>query len=327
MPERPAGRLLAALYGPTSSGKTAMSVEIASRLESELGRTVVIISADSRQVYRYMDIGASKTRPDQMRGIRHDMLDVAEPARKFELEDYARLARRGITGALSAGAVPFIVGGTGVYIKALLDGWALDRVGAVRDSLRRDFPPSMADDAYAMLRRLDRQAAARVHPNNYAAVINGLAARMAADDRTARPEPVGLATVVLGVDPGPLALAQRVARTYQDQLDRGLFGEICDLNDRYRLDGENRRRGPDRPNQVLHTHGYREYFELAAAGGKNVADLTEAEHAEAGTRIVQHIRRHTARQRTWFRQLPEVRMVRSPGQGYHLLAQAMLARR
>jgi tRNA dimethylallyltransferase len=323
VPEGPAGRLLAALYGPTSSGKTAMSVEIASRLESELGRQVVIISADSRQVYRYMDIGTSKTTPEQMGGIRHEMLDVAEPARKFELEDYARLARRLITDALAAGAVPFIVGGTGVYIKALLDGWALDQVGAARDSLRRDFPPALADDAHALLARLDRQAAARVHPHNYAAVINALAARMAAGDRTTRPEHFGLATVVLGVDPGPPALAQRVARTYHDQLGRGLFGEICDLNDRYRLDQEHRRRGH---NQVLHTHGYREYFEVAAEGGKNVAELTAAEHAEVGQRVVQHIRRHTARQRTWFSKLPEVRMVRSPGQGYHLLAQAMQAR-
>jgi tRNA dimethylallyltransferase len=326
MSEQPAGRLLAALYGPTSSGKTAMSVEIASRLENELGRKVVIISADSRQVYRYMDIGTSKTTPDQMRGIQHEMLDVAEPTRKFELEEYARLARRHITDAVAASAVPFIVGGTGVYVKALLDGWALDKIGAARNSLRRDFPPSMADDAYAMLRRLDRQAAARVHPHNYTAVINGLAALMAAEDRTAQPERLSLATVVLGLDPGPRTLAQRVAGTYENQLRRGLFGEILDLNDRYQLDAEVRRRGHDGPNQVLHTHGYREYFEVAAEGHKNVANLTEAEHAEVGNRVVQHISGYTGRQRTWFGKLPAVRMVRSPGQAYQLFAQAMLAR-
>lgn len=323
MPGQPAGHLLAALYGPTSSGKTALSVEVASRLESELAREVVIISADSRQVYRYMDIGTSKTTPEQMRGIRHEMLDVAEPVRKFELEEYARPARRHITDTLAAGAVPFIVGGTGVYVKALLDGWELDRVGAARSSLRRDFPPSMANDAYAMLRRLDRQAATRVHANNYTAVINALAARMAGEDRSARAERSGLTTVVLGLDPGPRALAQRVAATYDEQLRRGLFGEILDLNDRYRLDAEVRRRGHDSPNQVLHTHGYREYFEVAAEHGKNVADLTEAEHAEVGSRVVHHIRGYTRRQRSWFSKLPAVRMVHSPGQAYQLLTQAM----
>ena len=325
MPGQPAGSLLAALYGPTSSGKTAMAVEVASRLEGQLGRKVVIISADSRQVYRYMNIGTSKTTPEQMRGIPHEMLDVAEPVRKFELEEYARLARRHITDALAAGVVPFIVGGTGVYVRALLEGWELDQVGAARSSLRRDFPPSMAEDAYAMLRRLDRQAAARVHPHNYAAVINALAARMAAGSRTARPERADLATVVLGLDPGLRALAERVADTYQDQLRRGLLGEILDLNDRYQLDTEMRRRGHDSPNQVLHTHGYREYFEVAAERGKNVADLTDAEHAEVGNRVVHHIRGYTGRQRSWFSKLPAVRMIRSPGQAFQLLAQAIRA--
>ncbi len=320
--QRPA-RLLAALYGPTSSGKTAMSVAVASRLEREHGRKVAIISADSRQVYRYTDIGTSKTTPAEMRGIRHEMLDVADPVRKFELEQYARLARAHIDDALAAGEVPFVVGGTGVYVKALLAGWELDRAGAARSSLRRDFPPSMAADAYAMLRRLDLQAAARVHPHNYPAVINALAARIAAADRATRPGRHCLATVTLGLDPGPRALAKRVARTYEDQLRRGLFGEILDLNDRYRLDAEMRRRGRDSPNQVLHTHGYREYFQVAAEYGKNVADLTEAEHAEVGEQVVRHVRDYTCRQRTWFSKLPAVHMVDSPGQAYRLLSWAL----
>lgn len=316
-------RLLAALYGPTSSGKTAMCVEIASRLERGHGRKVVIISADSRQVYRYMDIGTSKTTPEQMRGIRHEMLDVADPVRKFELEEYAHLARGHIRDALSTDEVPFVVGGTGVYIKALLDGWELDQVGAARSSLRRDFPPSMAEDAHAMLRRLDRRAAARVHPHNYTAVINALAALMASEDRATRPERVGLATVMLGLDPGPRTLAKRVACTYYDQLRRGLFGEVLDLNDRYQLDTEMRRRGRGRPNQILHTHGYREYFQVAAEHGKNVADLTEVEHAEVGEQVVRHIRDYTGRQRTWFSKLPAVHMVDSPSQAYRLLTRAL----
>jgi tRNA dimethylallyltransferase len=316
-------RLLAALYGPTSSGKTAMCVEIAGRLERGHGRKVVIISADSRQVYRYMDIGTSKTTPEQMRGIRHEMLDVADPVRKFELEEYARLARGHIRDALAIDEVPFVVGGTGVYIKALLDGWELDQVGAARSSLSRDFPPSMAEDAHAMLRRLDRRAAARVHPHNYTAVINALAARMASEDRVTRPERVGLAPVMLGLDPGPRALAKRVACTYDDQLRRGLFGEVLDLNDRYQLDTEMRRRGRGHPNQVLHTHGYREYFQVAAEHGKNVADLTEVEHAEVGEQVVRHIRDYTGRQRTWFSKLPAVHMVDSPSQAYQLLTRAL----
>jgi len=164
--------VLVALFGPTSSGKTALSVELAQRIERDLGRPVVIVSADSRQVYRYLDIGTSKTTRAEMGGIRHEMIDVVEPVRKLELEEYARLARP----HLGLDGIALVVGGTGVYVKALLDGWTLDPVGKARDALRRDFPRSMAADAYAMLRRLDKTT--RVHPNNYEAVINALAARM-----------------------------------------------------------------------------------------------------------------------------------------------------
>src|SRR6266581_1926720 len=96
------GRLLVSLYGPTSSGKTALSIDLADRIERELGRRVVVISADSRQVYRYMDIGTSKTTAAEMRGIQHEMIDVVEPVRKLELEEHTRLARQHISRAFAA---------------------------------------------------------------------------------------------------------------------------------------------------------------------------------------------------------------------------------
>ena len=140
------GRLLVALFGSTSSGKTALSTNLAERIERELGRRVVIISADSRQVYRYMDIGTSKA-------------------------TYARLARQHISRAFATGDLPLVVGGTGVYVKALVEGWATERVGAVRNELRRDFPRAMLPDAYAMLRRLDQGASARIHPGRPPSVL------------------------------------------------------------------------------------------------------------------------------------------------------------
>jgi len=306
------------LFGPTSSGKTALSIQVAQRIERHLGRRAVIVSADSRQVYRDMDIGTSKTTPDEMAGIRHEMIDVAEPVRKFQLEEYARLARRHIAEAFAAGQVPFVVGGTGVYVKALLEGWDTDRVAAVRGSLRRDFPPGMAADAYAVLRRLDRNAAAKVHPNNYDAVINTLAGVMAADagPRDARPE-AGAQVVLLGLDPGASRIDERVARTYDEQVRQGLFDEIQDLDRRYRLSG---RRRSTSDNQVLHTHGYREYFEVAGERGKPVSGLGNRDLAEVRTRVIEHIRDYTRHQRSWFRKLPGVRMVSSPEKAYRLVA-------
>jgi tRNA dimethylallyltransferase len=299
-------KLLLALYGPTSSGKTKLSVEFAQRL----GRDVVVISADSRQVYRYLDIGTSKTTTEEMRGIPHRMISVADPVRKFELEDYVRQAGQHIQDAFAAGQVPFIVGGTGVYVKALLEGWEVDRSGAARTSLRRDFPKAMAADAYAMLRRLDRTAAARVHPNNYEAIINALAAAMAprADRRDG-----GVRTVVFGLSPEQRVLDQRVERTFDGQVSRGLLKEIEFLNARYDLD-ERGAAGHNRDNQVLHTHGYREYFEVAAERGKRVHQLTEPDLAEVRTRVLEHIRGYTRRQQSFLRKLPDVRVVRTAAQ-------------
>jgi tRNA dimethylallyltransferase len=320
MADSTAGRLLVALYGPTSSGKTAISVDLAHRIQRSL-REVVVISADSRQVYRYMDIGTSKTTIAEMGGIRHEMLDVTEPIRKLELEDYARLARDHIKGALAANHVPLVVGGTGIYVKALLEGWEVDRVGAARKALRRDFPRAMTADAYAMLRRLDRSTAARIHVNNYEAVINALASVIGAATPAAAPDQARPRTVVLGLDPGPRELDQRVVRTYDQQVGRGLYDEIQELNHRYNLDREIRRRGSDGDNQVLHTHGYREYFEVAGEHGRSVGDLTVADLAEVRSRVIDHIRRYTHRQRSWLRKLPNVRMVNSPGQAFARVAE------
>jgi tRNA dimethylallyltransferase len=312
------GRLVA-LYGPTSSGKTALSVDVAEQVERETGRAVVVISADSRQVYRYMDIGTSKTTRGEMRGVRHEMLDVLEPARKLELEDYVRRARGYIADTLAEGGVPFIVGGTGIYVKALLEGWSTDRVGSARDALRRDFPRSMAADAHAMLRRLDKAAAGRVHPNNYEAVINALAATMGRTEPATEPS---VRTVVLGLDPGARAVEQRVTRTFDGQVSRGLLDEVLSLDERYDLTREFHRRGPDAANQVLHTHGYREYFEVARERGRPVGRLDAKDLVEVRERVLDHIHRYTRRQRSFLAKLTGARVVTSKTQA----ASAILGR-
>ena len=320
------GPLLVALYGPTSSGKTALSIDLAERAERELGRRVVIISADSRQVYRYMDIGTSKTTAAEMRGIRHEMIDVAEPVRKLELEDYTRLAGQLIWSAFAAGDLPLVVGGTGVYVKALVEGWTTGRIGAVRNELRRDFPRAMLPDAYAMLRRLDEGVSIRVHPHNHEAVINALAAVIGRDQERAGRRDQAMRSLVLGLDPGARTVDQRVIRTYDGQVRRGLFDEILALDERYGLDRQLRQRGPSSVNQVLHTHGYREYFELARDKGTVVSRLTEADLAEVRGRILEHIQRHTRRQRAFLAKLPGTRRVNSPSQAAALVSALATAR-
>lgn len=316
--------MLVALYGPTSSGKTALSLDLGERLSRDLGVEPVVVSADSRQVYRHLDIGTSKTLPGEMRGIRHEMIDVAEPTRKLELEAYVRQAREIIEDCFTRGLLPIVVGGTLVYVKSLLEGWQVDGTAAAKASLRKDFPRAMAADAYATLRRLDPAAAKRVHPNNYVGVLDALASAMAgADGRDAAAAPAS--NVVLGLDPPQRALDERVARTLDDQLDRGLLDEIVTLADRYDLDAEMRRRGRRSDNQVLHTHGYREFFEVAAGHGHPVASLTEAEIATATDSAVATIRAYTRRQKGGFGKLPGLTYVRDADHAFAKVAAALRA--
>ncbi|MBP2349806.1 tRNA dimethylallyltransferase [Kribbella aluminosa] len=214
-----APRLLVALYGPTSAGKTAVSVDLCLRIRDELGLPPMVVSADSRQVYRYMDIGTSKTTPEEMRGIPHTMIDVTEPVRKLELETFVAEARRHMEDCWTSGGVPVIVGGTSVYVRSLLEGWEVDAVAEARNAIRRDFPRSMAEDAYAVLARLDPQAAGKIHENNYDAIVNALARAMGNDPERA----VAPATrqVVFAVDRSATDIDQRVAATYDHQVARG----------------------------------------------------------------------------------------------------------
>ncbi|MGH2355051.1 MAG: tRNA (adenosine(37)-N6)-dimethylallyltransferase MiaA [Chloroflexota bacterium] len=317
---------MVALFGPTSSGKTRLSIELGLRIKERLGVEPVVISADSRQVYRYMDIGTSKTTPAEMRGIRHELIDVAEPIRKLELETYVAQAREHIDASLHAGQLPLIVGGTGVYVASLLQGWDVEGTASIRALLRREFPRGMAPEAHRLLRRIDRAAAGRVHPRNYEAVINALASIMAGSGSGSARQgatPSGWDCVMLGLDPGQRALDARVARTFERQMQRGLMEEIDALNTRYRLDQEIRRRGKESQNQVFHTHGYREFFEVAAERGKPVHALTAADLSEVRRRVLEHIQMYTRHQRAWFRKLPQVQKFASVEQAYRAVTAAL----
>jgi hypothetical protein len=137
LPER---RRAVAIYGPTSSGKTALSLDVC-EAASERGLRPVVLNADSRQVYVGMDIGTSKLKPSQMRGFEHRLLDVAEPSSKLSLEAYAQMARDELASlAASRETLPVLVGGTGVYVQSVLDGWDLTGTGNASAVARARLP-------------------------------------------------------------------------------------------------------------------------------------------------------------------------------------------
>jgi tRNA dimethylallyltransferase len=323
MPDAPP-RMLVALYGPTSAGKTAVSVDLCLRIRDELGLPPMVVSADSRQVYRYMDIGTSKTTPEEMRGIPHTMIDVTEPVRKLELETFVAEARRHMEDCWTSGGVPVIVGGTSVYVRSLLEGWEVDAVAESRNAVRRDFPRSMAEDAYAVLARLDPKTAGKIHENNYDAIVNALARAMGNDPERA----VAPATrqVVLSVDRAASEIDQRVAATYDHQVERGLRDEVLGLEERYDVLSQYRRLGQKSPDQVVHTHGYTEWFDVALDRGKAVENLTGADLDEVRTRVVGRIQTHTRRQRAAIPKLTGVRPVRNGAAAFAAVKKSLESR-
>ncbi len=163
MPDQP----LIAIIGPTAVGKTALSIQLAEKFNGE------IVSADSRQVYRGMDIGTAKPTHAEQRRVRHHLLDLVNPGEEFTLVQYQHLAYVVIAEIHSRMRVPFLVGGSGLYVRAVLDGLSIPRVAP--DLERRatlENEPGVL--LYRRLKQLDPRAAARIDPRNKRRVIRAL---------------------------------------------------------------------------------------------------------------------------------------------------------
>ncbi|MBO8127218.1 MAG: tRNA (adenosine(37)-N6)-dimethylallyltransferase MiaA [Firmicutes bacterium] len=159
------------IVGPTAVGKTATSLEVARLVDGE------IISADSMQVYRGMDIGTSKVTPEEAQGIRHYLIDVRDPGEPFSVAQYVQLADEAIAEIQARGKTPVVVGGTGLYIRALVDGLLFEDSGA-NHSLRKELQEYAAEHGRKALHRrlaeIDPESAERIHPNDLRRVVRAL---------------------------------------------------------------------------------------------------------------------------------------------------------
>ena len=157
--------------GPTASGKTALSVELALRLDGE------IISADSMQIYKYMDIGTAKPSEKEKRGVPHHLMDFVPPTEDYSLADYAAAAHRVIKEVYSRGKLPIMVGGTGLYIDTVAENISLEGPGEDK-SLRKELEKTAAEkgNAYVhkMLESIDPESYARLHENDLKRVIRAI---------------------------------------------------------------------------------------------------------------------------------------------------------
>ena len=166
----PGGPLLI-ITGPTAVGKTALSIQAAKALGGE------VVSADSMQVYRHMDIGSAKVTRDEMEGVPHHLIDVLEPWEPFNVAVFQRMAREAVADIQSRGKLPIIAGGTGFYIQALLndiDFQETEEVPEIRRELERLGAERGADYLHRMLQEVDPAAAEAIHANNQKRVIRAI---------------------------------------------------------------------------------------------------------------------------------------------------------
>ena len=160
-----------AIAGPTASGKTALAVELAKILGTE------VISADSRQIYKEFDIATAKPSKEEMQGIKHHMIDIVEPAEEFTVADFADKAARIIDTLLENGKIPIVAGGTGLYFRILLENYDMPRVAPdkkLREELHIIEKEQGAQALHKMLYELDPVLAQNMHPNNTVKIIRAL---------------------------------------------------------------------------------------------------------------------------------------------------------
>ena len=278
---------LIAILGPTAVGKTSLSLDLAARFEGE------IVGADSRQIYRGMDIGTAKPTPEEQARIPHHLVDIQPPDRQMALATYQQLAFGAIDAIHRRGRVPFLVGGSALYLRAVTEGLQIPEV-APNPALRSDLEQfAQANGRLALHKRLeelDPDAAARIHPNNLRRVVRALeivqtTGRRKSDLETATPPPYRILKIGLDL-PRPL-LHKRIDRRVHEMVDNGLVEEMAALL----AAGYS----PDLP--AFSSLGYRE-IASHLCGESSLAAAIERVQIETH-RFVRH-------QYTWFRRLPDI---------------------
>jgi tRNA dimethylallyltransferase len=296
--------LLVVLLGPTASGKTSLSLALAERFSGE------IVSCDSVAVYREMEIGTAKPDLADRRRIAHHLIDVVSPDEPYTAGDYSRAARGAIAQVASRGRLPIVTGGTGLYLRALIDGLFVgpQRSEPLRERLRGVESRRGAGWLHRVLRRLDPEAAARIHCNDVPKVIRGievcLSARRPMTEAWSAGRDVlqGFRILRIGLNPDRAALYARINQRAAAMFEQGLVEETAALIARY---GEAAR--------PLDSLGYKQA--KAVLGG----ELT----LEAAVAAAQQGHRNFAkRQLTWFRREPEVRWLAGFGDSPEIREQA-----
>jgi tRNA dimethylallyltransferase len=295
---------LIVLVGPTASGKTSLALHLAERFQGE------IVSCDSVAVYREMEIGTAKPSREERALIQHHMIDIVWPDEPYTAGDYSRQAREALTGITQRGHLPIVAGGTGLYLRALIDGLfpAPPTNPAHRERLRTLAATKGPTHLHRILTRLDPTAAAAIHANDVPKVIRAIEVSLAANQplteqwQQGRDTLTGYSILRLGLAPPRPRLYERINHRAAAMFDRGLIEETERLLARY---GENCR--------PLTSLGY------AEAAAVLRGELTRE---QAVAQAQQGHRNYAKRQQTWFRRDPDIHWLEGCGGDEDITAQA-----
>ena len=282
---------IAVICGPTASGKTALGVELAKRLDGE------IISADSMQIYKGMDIASAKPSESEKQGIPHHLMDFLPLNKPFSVADYVELAHACISDVAGRGKLPIIVGGTGLYISSLINNITFDDTGSDPDfrAEMREFAAQNGNEAlHKRLEDIDPVAAAKLHPNNVNRIIRALevyrlsGTTMTLAQKKSRQRESPYRCCIIMPDFPREQLYRRIDLRVDDMIKRGLAEEA----------------------KEFFTH--KDYVTSAQAiGFKELKPYLEGEKSleECMDRLKQATRNYAKRQLTWFNKMPDLHKI------------------
>ena len=283
--------LLVVILGPTASGKTALSLYVANRMQGE------IVSCDSVAVYRELEIGTAKPSKDERRRVPHHLIDIAGPQELITAGDYSRLARQAIGDIAAREHLPIVVGGSGLYLRALLEGLFAGppRSEDLRLRLRERARERGTEYLHNILRRIDPAAAQTIHANDVPKVVRALEVSISARApmsglwQQGRDVLQGFNILRIGLNPDREALYARINQRAREMFSAGLLEETCMLLDRY---GSSL--------WPLNSLGYKQAMQHLSG---------ELSLEQAVFAAQQGHRNYAKRQMTWFRREPEVHWI------------------
>ncbi len=279
------------VLGPTASGKTALSIELAKRFDGE------IVSADSMQVYKYMDIGTAKPTEQERQGIKHYLVDEVTPDEEFSVAKFQELAYKYIGEIIDRGKLPIVVGGTGLYIDSLL--YNINYTETVsdwefREQMQKEAELKGNEFLHEKLAKIDPEAAARIHPNDLKRIIRALevyrytGVPISVHQKASRQTPPRYDYIVIGLTMDRDRLYERINRRVDKMLEEGLLDEVI------RLD----KMGYTKKSTAMQGLGYKEFLPYLRG---------ETSLEEAVSLLKRDTRHYAKRQLTWFRRNKEIR--------------------